>query len=132
MQSLVLKCLVACVAALLGTPALACSCAPEGRLVSAVQARGLPPQFEAVFLGRVSRVVSQTEAHAEVLEAFLGTSGTKRLVSSGHTDDCGVTFALGEEYIFMPLKGGYVIWCWRVSATPENIAAVRAAAKVKR
>ena len=131
-----LRRLVALSAVFLAAPALACTCASQSRFLSAVQAHGFSPnfgaRFEAVFHGRVTRVVSPTEAQVEVLESFLGASGVKRLVSSGSTEDCGVSFLLGEEYIFMPLKGGYVIWCWRLSASPQNLAALRVEYKRKR
>lgn len=110
---------------LLSAPAQACSCRPDAELVGWLERVGL--QGEEVFVGRVVRLISPHEADIEVIEAFAGTAGVKRLRALD-TTTCATIFKPDERYIYLPEKGR-ISSCSRLPASADYIERMRAVSR---
>jgi len=120
---------ILCLALLGSGTSFACSCARQEQALAQMEAKGFVGRGD-VFHGRVSRWLSPKEVDVQVIEAFSGRPGPRRLVGvAGSSDMCGGKFSPREEFIYLPIRGNFIHLCSKLRATPEALARLRAIAQ---
>jgi hypothetical protein len=112
------------------TPASACSCASEERIVSLIEVHGFKGRQASAFHGRVVRWIGPKEVEVEVVEAFTPFGGMRHLVATpGPEEKCGGSFSPNESFIYLPLPDDLIDFCSKLSATTDNLTRLRKASK---